>query len=172
MAISTLPKTITKLDLFEEAQKRFQHWVDLYADPAVSAQHLYEDMSCSCYCGCPADDFPDDVKAEQDSTIKYQYKDGACSFTIDDIEVNVMDLRDMRKSLVVNKERYADICTLCIYYHEDDVAPVPHFIPDTWLYGSTSPEFDEGKPVHEEFINAARDFIKANHITPELQKYL
>ena len=66
MATSKLPRTITKLDLFEEAQRRFQKWVDMYADSSVSDEQMYEDMSCACYSGDPAYDFPDDTKAEQE----------------------------------------------------------------------------------------------------------
>ena len=45
MAISKLPRMITKLDLFEEAQRRFQEWVDMYADSSTSVEQMYDDMS-------------------------------------------------------------------------------------------------------------------------------
>lgn len=167
-----LPEQITKDILFERAQERFQEWAKLYADPDVSAQRMYEDMSASCYCGCPADDFPDDVKDEQNSIIRYQYKDGMCSFMIDDIEVEVQDLRSMRESPHVGYETYADVCILTISYTDSDGNYMYHVIPDAWLYGSTSHDFDEGEPVHQEFIEAAREYIKEHSITPELQKYL
>lgn len=167
-----LPKTITKDVLFKRAQERFQDWVKFYGDPTVSAQHMYEDMSCSCYSGSPEYDFPEEYKAEQNSTIRYQYKDGNCSFMIDGIEVEVMDLRSMRESPRVGKEMYSDVCVLTISYSDDaDGMHMYHVIPNTWLYGSTSDDFAEGAEVQPEFINAARDFIKANHITPELQQY-
>ena len=41
LAISKLPRTITKLDLLEEAQRRFQKWVDIYADSSVSNDDNY-----------------------------------------------------------------------------------------------------------------------------------
>lgn len=167
---NTLPKTVTKDVLFKRAQERFQEWCKVYADPDKTAQWMYEDMSCSCYSGCPADDFPDEVKAEQDSAIRYQYKDGMCSFMIDGIEVEVQDLRSMRKSPRVGKELYANICVLTISYNDDDGMYMYHVIPNTWLYGSTSDDFNEGEPVHEEFIKAARDYIKINHITKEMQE--
>lgn len=169
MAINTLPKAITKEVLFAEAQRRFQSWVEMFANHDISVQHMYEDMSCSCYCGNPADDFPDAVKAEQDGIIRYQYKDGNCSFMIDDIEVEVQDLRSMRESPRVGKALYADICIPTISYKEDG-SFITHPIPDVWLYGSTSNDFDEGEPVHQEFIDAARDYIKIHHITKEMQE--
>ena len=169
MATSILPKTITKDVLFKRAQERFQEWCKVYADPSKTTQWMYEDMSCSCYCGCPADDFPDDVKAEQDSIIRYLYKDGECFFMIDGIEVEVLDLRSMRESPRVNKETYVDACVLSISYIEEGSCLL-HLLPDTWLYGSTSSDFDVGKPVHGLFIKAARDFININHITKEMQE--
>lgn len=174
MPISILPKTVTKDVLFKKAQERFQDWAKMYADNNVSVQWMYEDMCASSFCGCPADDFPDEVKAEQDSTIRYQYKDGACFFMVDDIEVEVLDLRDMREDPSIGFARYSDVCIPAINYTDDDGTGscMHHPIPDTWLYGSTSSEFNEGKPVHPEFIEAAKDFIKMRHITKEMQKYL
>ncbi len=170
MAISHLPKTVTKDVLFEKAELRFRSWAQMYGDPNVTASYMYEDMSASCYCGCPADDFPDDVKAEQDSTIRYQYKDGNCSFIVDSIEVEVMDLRSMRESPRTCMALYTDICVLSISYTDEDGNYTCHIISNAWLYGSTSHDFDEGKPVHAEFINAARDYIKQHHITKEMQE--
>lgn len=170
MAINYLPKTVTKDVLFKRAQERFQDLAKAYADPSISAQHMYEDMSCSCYSGCPADDFPDEVKAELDSIIRYQYKDGMCSFMIDGIEVEVLALRDMREDPSIGFERYSDVCIPSISYTDTDGNFIHHPIPDAWLYGSTSHDFDEGQPVHDEFIKAARDYIKINHITKEMQE--
>lgn len=170
MAVEYLPKTVTKDILFKKAQEKFQSWALMYTDPNVSVQWMYEDMSCSCFCGCPADDFPDEVKAEQESVIRYQYKDGNCFFIVDGIEVEVLDLRSMRESPRVNKETYADICVLTISYTEEDGMYMYHVIPDTWLYGSMSHNFDEGCEVHQEFIAAARDYIKTHHITKEMQE--
>lgn len=170
MATSILPKAITKGVLFKAAQERFQEWAKLYADPDVSAQRMYEDMSCSCYCGCPADDFPDDVKDEQDSTIRYQYKDGMCFFIIDGIEVEVQDLRSMREDPTVGMARCSDVCIPSISYTDPYGNFIHHPVSNAWLYGPTSDSFDEGKPVHKEFLDAARDYIKINHITKEMQE--
>lgn len=169
MSISYLPKTITKLDLFEEAQRRFQKWVDMYADPNISAQYMYEDMSCSCYSGSPEDDFPDEVKAEQDSVIRYQYDGGSCFFILDGIEITVFDLRDMRKDPSIDLARYSDVCVLAINYKDEDGMFLYHIIP-AWLYGSRSDDFNEGKPVDDYFIKAAREYIKEHNITKEMQE--
>lgn len=169
MAVSYLPEIITKDVLFKRAQERFQEWAKIYADPTKTAQWMYEDMAASCYCGCPEDDFPDDVKAE---SIRYQYRNGECFFRIDGIEVVVLDLRDMRKDPSLGEARYSDVCILTISYtdSDDDDWYMYHVIPDAWLYGSTSAEFEEGEPVHEKFIKAARDYIEEHNITKEMQE--
>lgn len=172
MSTNYLPKTVTKDVLFERAELRFRSWAQMYGDPNITASYMYEDMSASCFCGCPADDFPDEIKAEQDSVIRYQYKNGACFFMIDGIEVEVLALRDMREDPSIGFERYSDVCVPSISYTDTDGNFIHHPIPNAWLYGSTSSEFEEGKPVHDEFIKAARDYIKEHNITPELQKYL
>lgn len=168
MAINYLPEEITKEELFKYAQNRFQHWVKMYADPNTSTQYMYEDMCCSIFSGEIAFDFPN---LKQDDTIRYQYKDGSCYFIVDGIEVSVYDLRSMRESPRVSKETYVDVCIPCISYADDNGNFIDHPIPNAWLYGSTSNDFDEGKEVHPEFINAAREYIKEHNITKEMQEY-
>lgn len=170
MGVSILPKAITKDKLFEKVQKRFQFFIMVYTDNNLSAQDMYEEMSCSMVSGNPEHDFPDEVKAEQDSTIRYQYRDGNCYFIIDDIEVEVQDLRSMRKSPCVGKETYANVCVLTISYTDEDGMYMYHVVPDAWLYGSMSHDFDEGEPVHDQFIAAARKYIKEHNITKEMQE--
>lgn len=83
---------------------------------------------------------------------------------IDGIKIMIADLRDMR-----GDRKFFDICVPVIDYKDGDVW-IQHVIPNTWLYGSCSEEFNEGEPVHEEFISAARDYIKEHGITKEMQE--
>lgn len=78
MSTGYLPESITKEVLFERALERFKDWVRMYDDPTISATYMYEDMSASCYCGAPRDDFPEAFKAEEkpvkisDNEFKYR----------------------------------------------------------------------------------------------------
>lgn len=101
---------------------------------------------------------------------KYRYRNGACFFMIDDIKIDVLDCRDMRKDPSINLERYSDVCILSVSYRDESDCFLCHIIPNTWLHGSTSSEFDEGQEVHPEFINAAREYIKEHAITKEMQE--
>ena len=90
MSIGYLPETITKEILFERAQERFHSWAKMYGDPNVSATYMYEDMSASCYCGCPADDFPEIVGPKQEpikiSDTAFRYKGITFRVTHDELD--------------------------------------------------------------------------------------
>lgn len=167
MSVNKLPETITKEVLLKHAQDRLQQWIKMYADPGLSAQYMYEDMSCSVFSGDPAYDFPDE---KQDDIIRYQYRDGACYFMLDGIRVDVCDLREMRKPHDGSIELYIDVCIPCISYKDEDDNFQYHPIPDAWLYGSTSEDFNKGEAVHEQFILAAQEYIKEHHITKDMQE--
>lgn len=169
MATDYLPKAITKEMLYERAEERSKLWDKLFYDPNTTAETLYEEMCCSIFSGEIAYDFPD---LKEDDTIRYQYRNGMCFFIVDGIEIEVLDLRDMREDPTVGMARYSDVCIPSISYTDSDGNFIHHPISNAWLYGSTSDSFDEGKPVHKEFIEAAREYIKEHNITPELQKYL
>lgn len=170
MAANTLPKAITKEVLLNAIQNKLMSCAKMFWDPNVTAQQMYEDLTCSVFSGSLSDDFPDAVKAEQDSVIKYQYKDGSCFFILDDIIVEVQDLRGMRVSARIGEESYSDICVLTISYINSDNILMSHVVPYSWLYGSTSEYFDEGMPVHKEFIDAAHEYISTHKLTKEMQE--
>jgi len=83
-----LPKAITKDVLFDKARERFNEWFKMFTDPSVSVQWMYNDMSASCYCGNPADDFPDDFKQApvKISDNEFRYRDITFRITRDGID--------------------------------------------------------------------------------------
>ena len=170
MSVRYLPEQITKEDLLRTVQNKLMLCAKMFWDSSVTAQQMYEEVSCSCLSGDPELDFPEIVGPKK--VIRYHYNNGACFFMIDGIEVEVLALRDMCEDPSIGFERYSDVCIPSISYTDTDDNFIHHPIPNAWLYGSTSSEFDEGKPVHKEFIDAAREYIKEHEITPELQKYL
>ncbi|MBP5594512.1 MAG: hypothetical protein J6Y02_03955 [Pseudobutyrivibrio sp.] len=88
MSIGCLPESITKDVLFKRAQERFQDWAIMFADPNVSATYMYEDMSASCYCGAPKDDFPEAFNAVpiKISENEFKYRDVIFRITRDDTD--------------------------------------------------------------------------------------
>lgn len=64
---------LTKEELFKKAQERFSSWAKMYSNPEVTAQQMYEDMTCSCYSGSKADDFKTG-KPVLDKDLRFEYK--------------------------------------------------------------------------------------------------
>lgn len=99
---------------------------------------------------------------------RYQYsKDGGCFFVIDDIPFEVMHLVNMRHPRTGfdtdAQIRITDIAIPVIFHKdsdEDDYTPMHTLYRDCWLYGATSNDFDEHKPVDKTFIDAAKAYIK------------
>ncbi len=90
---------------------------------------------------------------------RYRYsKNGGCYFVVDDVTFEVVQLVNMRPPFL------ASAIAMPVIYHndeEDDAIPTMHILDkNCWLYGATNDEFDEYKPVHSEFINAAKAYIK------------
>ena len=140
---------LSKQALFRIATERFNSWSDMYVNSDVSADEMYLDMCASCFSGEKAFDFED----------RYMYTEGGtCHFLHKGVDFTVLDLRDMRGDAA-----YYDIC-ICICQHRDSVGPQddacwPHFLPDAWLFGSTSDEFEAGRKVDARFVMEADKYI-------------
>ena len=61
---------LTKEELFNKAQERFNSWAKMYSDPNVTVQQMYDDMSCSCYSG----DMTCDSKPVLDQDLCFSYR--------------------------------------------------------------------------------------------------
>lgn len=145
--------------MLDDMHKRFRHWMDMYTDKNVSDETLYLELCASIYSGSKEDDFVDEV---------YQYDaHGGCYFKRQGIVFTVADIRDMRKNPDTGNAAYYDICILiCDHRHEEDMNDKDactwyHMVggPECYLYGSSGPEFEAGKPVHGQFIEAADAYI-------------
>lgn len=163
MAASTLPKTVTKKELFEEAQVRFQSWVDMYIDSSVSAQNMYENMSCSCYSGNPADDFPDDVKDEQEPVLKenfaFDYKGYKFELSSCTTLTNIEQVLGITKENFIQKfpngvftDRY-----VCWMWGRTDC--VAYLIPGAWLWGA-SIDLKVGSRVDKQILANIDKFLE------------
>lgn len=150
---------LSKQQMWNEYMTRFNKIQQMVLDPNVPAKDVFVELCCSIYGG------------DEWNEVRYQYDDegSSCFFMVDGIRFDVYDLRSMRSCSRVNKETYTDVCVLNCDYIENN-AMLYHIIPDAWLYGSTCDGFDESKPVHDCFIEAAKEFIQKHHVTPEMQK--
>ena len=65
---------MTKEELFNKAQERFNSWAKMYSDPNVTVQQMYEDMTCSCYSGDVNYDKINNGKPVLDRDLCFKYK--------------------------------------------------------------------------------------------------
>lgn len=181
MSVNYLPNTVTKEMLFKKAQERFQSWAKLYGDPDISAQYLYEDMSASCYCGCPADDFPElvntkkDIRPALDTDFCFEYKGYQFELSSCSILSHKKDLLGLTEENFnqrfphgVFTDRY--VCWMTGHKdiegytkeesgNPDDWAPMIYLVNDAWSWGA---DFDlkPGNIVHQSILSTIDKFLE------------
>lgn len=142
---------LTKEELFKKAQERFSSWAKMYSNPEVTAQQMYEDMSCSCYAGSQADDFKTD-KPVLDQNLSFKYK----GYQFELSSCNNITHRDQIIGLTMEniKERFpkgifSDRYVCWMWGHKDSEghtkgeidypdcwAPEIYLVPEAWSWGT------------------------------------
>lgn len=142
---------LTKEELFKKAQERFSSWAKMYSNPEVTAQQMYEDMSCSCYSGSLADDFKTD-KPVLDQNLSFKYK----GYQFELSSCNNITHRDQIIGLTMEniKERFpkgifSDRYVCWMWGHKDSEghtkgeidypdcwAPEIYLVPEAWSWGT------------------------------------
>ena len=141
---------LTKEELFKKAQERFSSWAKMYSNPEVTAQQMYENMTCSCYSG----DMTTDAKPVLDRDLCFKYKGydfelSSCNnITCRDQIIDVTD-ENIRERFPngIFLDRY--VCWM--YGHKDhlghtkdyvddpeDWAPSVYLVPEAWSWGAES----------------------------------
>lgn len=142
---------LTKEELFKKAQERFSSWAKMYSDPEVTAQQMYEDMTCSCYSDSQADNFKTD-KPVLDQNLSFEYK----GYKFELASCNSITCRNQIVGLTMEniKERFPNGIFLDRYVcwmqgHKDhlghtkdyvddpeDWAPEIYLVPEAWSWGA------------------------------------
>ena len=165
---------LTKEELFKKAQERFSSWAKMYSNPEVTAQQMYEDMSCSCYSGSQADDFKTD-KPVLDKNLSFEYKGytfilSSCNnITCKDQIIGVTD-ENFRKQFPygVLTDRY--VCWM--FGHKDAEgltkeesdypicwAPEVYLVPEAWSWGA-SDDLNPGAEVSTIILEGIDKFLE------------
>lgn len=166
---------MTKEELFNKAQERFNSWAKMYSDPNVTVQQMYEDMTCSCYSGGMEDDLSTNSKPVLDPDLcfsyrGYQFELSACNnITCRGQIIGVTD-ENFRKRFPngVLTDRY-----VCWMYGHKDIegktkeelenpeffAPNIYLVHDAWCWGA---EFDltPGNVVDKIILGAIDKFLE------------
>ena len=151
---------LTKEELFKKAQEKFSSWAKMYSNPEVTAQQMYEDMTCSCYSGSQADDFKTD-KPVLDKDFCFSYK--GYDFKLE--SCNNITCRNQIVGLTMEniKERFpngifSDRYVCWMWGHKDcegltkeesdypqDWVPEVYLVTEAWSWGA----YDDLKPGAE-----------------------
>lgn len=162
---------LTKEELFKKAQERFSSWAKMYSNPEVTAQQMYEDMSCSCYSGCEADDF----KPVLDKNLSFEYK----GYKFELSSCNNITCKDQIIGLTMEniKERFpngifSDRYVCWMWGHKDcegltkeesdypqDWAPEVYLVPEAWSWGADD-DLKPGVEVNPYILEGIDKFLE------------
>ncbi|MEE0930785.1 MAG: hypothetical protein UIM53_07290 [Acutalibacteraceae bacterium] len=165
---------LTKEELFKKAQERFSSWAKMYSNPEVTAQQMYEDMSCSCYSGSQADDFKTD-KPVLDQSLSFEYK----GYKFELSSCNNITRRNQIVGLTMEniKERFpkgifSDRYVCWMFGHKDhlghtkdyvddpdDWAPNIYLVPEAWSWGADN-YLIPGAEVHRLILKGIDKFLE------------
>ena len=166
---------LTKEELFKKAQERFSSWVRMYANPDVTVEQMYEDMSCSCYSGDINWDIETNGIPVLDQQLCFSYKGydfelSSCnSITSKNQIINITDenFRE-RFPLGVFTDRY--VCWM--FSHKDyeghtkeesdepeHWTPKVYLVPEAWSWGASN-DLNPGNVVYQNIIDAINKFLE------------
>lgn len=165
---------LTKEELFKKAQERFSSWAKMYSNPEVTAQHMYEDMTYSCYPGNVTDDSKTDKPVlDQDFCFSYKGYDfelASCNnITCKDQILDVTD-ENFRERFPngIFSDRY--VCWMfghkdCVGHtkeeadYPDDWAPEIYLVPEAWSWGADH-DLEPGAEVSKYVLEGIDMFLE------------
>ena len=165
---------LTKEELFKKAQERFSSWAKMYSNPEVTAQQMYEDMSCSCYSGSQADDFKTD-KPVLDQNLCFNYKGYKFELTSCNKIINKAQIIGLTDENI--KERFpngifSDRYVCWMYGHKDaegltkeesdcpdDWAPEICLVPEAWSWCAEY-DLEPGAGVNKLVLEIIDNFLE------------
>lgn len=179
MAANTLPKAITKEVLLNAIQNKLMSCAKMFWDPNVTAQQMYEDLTCSVFSGSLSDDFPDVVKAEQDSVLDenlcfkykgYEFELSSCTILTNKEQMLGLSNDNFKQRFPhgVFTDRY--VCW--IYGHRDSEgytkeesdepdywSPEIYLVPGAWLWGAST-DLKVGSKVDKQILTNIDKFLE------------
>ena len=165
---------LTKEELFKKAQERFSSWAKMYSNPEVTAQQMYEDMSCSCYSGSQADDFKTDKPVlDQDLCFSYrgyQFELSSCNSIT--CKNQMLDMTEGNLKERFPNGIFSDRYVCWMFGHKDhlghtkdyvddpeDWAPSVYLVPEAWSWGAES-DLEPGLKVTLDILEGIDKFLE------------
>lgn len=142
---------LTKEELFNKAQERFNSWAKMYSDPNVTAEQMYEDISCSCYSGDIKLDTEDERPVIDEqlcfSYRGYQFELSSCNNITN--KAQILGLTDENIDERFPYGMFSDRYVCWMYGHKDhlghtkdyvddpeDWSPEIYLVPVAWSWGA------------------------------------
>ena len=165
---------LTKEELFKKAQERFSSWAKMYSNPEVTAQQMYEDMTCSCYSGSQADGFKTD-KPVLDQNLSFEYKGyqfelSSCNNIT--CRGQIIDVTDENLKERFPNGIFTDRYVCWMYGHKDAEgltkedsdypicwAPEVYLVPEAWSWGA-SDDLNPGAEVSTIILEGIDKFLE------------
>lgn len=144
--------TLTKEELFNTAQERFSSWAKMYGDPNVTAEQMYEDMTCSIFTGDANYDKINNSKPVLDQDFCFSYKGydfelSSCNNITHRNQIVGITMENIKERFPngIFSDRY--VCWMCGHkdcegHTKEEVddpevfAPMIYLVPDAWSWGA------------------------------------
>ena len=166
---------LTKEELLNKAQERFNAWIRMYGDANVTAKQMYEDMTCSVFTGDVNYDMLTNGKPVLDQDLCFKYK----GYTFELSSCNSITTKKQMLGLTNEnfKERFphgvfTDRYVCWMLGHKDieghtkeesdypeDWTPEVYLVPGAWSWGAES-DLTPGNVVDEIIIDAIDKFLE------------
>ena len=143
---------LTKEELLNKAQERFNAWLRMYGDANVTAKQMYEDMTCSVVTGdANYDKITNDMPVLNPdlcfSYRGYKFELSACNNIVNKNQIIGLTGENFRERFPhgIFSDRY--VCWMrghkdCLGHTKDDVddpedwIPEIYLVPDAWSWGA------------------------------------
>lgn len=171
LAISKL----TKEELLNKAQERFNTWIRMYDDTNVTAEQMYEDMTCSIFTGDANYDKINNDKPVLDRDFCFSYKGydfelSSCNNIIHRNQIVGLTMENIKERFPngIFSDRY--VCWMwghkdCEGHTKEEVdnpeffAPNIYLVPDAWSWG-TDDDLKLGAEVNPLILAAINNFLE------------
>lgn len=157
---------LTKEELFKKAQERFSSWAKMYSNPEVTAQQMYEDMSCSCYSA---------GKPVLDQNLSFEYKGymfelSSCNNITNKEQILGLTTENIRERFP--KGIFSDKYVCWMWSHKDSEgntkeesdypdcwAPEVYLVPGAWSWGADD-HLKPGAEVNRFILEGVDKFLE------------
>lgn len=175
MGITQMDVKLTKEELLNKAQERFNAWIKMYGDANVTAKQMYEDMTCAVFTGDVNYDIITNDKPVLDQDLCFKYKGykfefSSCNSIISKNQIIGLTDENFRERFPHGTFTDRYVCWMRGHkdyegHTEDDVddpeywAPKVYLVPGAWSWGAYS-DLNPGSIVDPIILETIDKFLE------------